>query len=71
MIIKLLKIKGLIAGIIGALLMLGGVIGFFVGCEFLGVRNFYNWFFIANSFLIIGILCFLITIVYKEDKKET
>ncbi len=71
MIIKLLKIKGFIAGIIGALLMLGGVIGFLVGGEFLCVKNFYNWFFIANSFLIISILSFLITIACKEDKKET
>lgn len=46
---------GWASGIFGALLMLGGVIGFFTGNEFLGVRNFYNFFFIANSFLFLGI----------------
>jgi len=46
---------GWASGIFGALLMLGGVIGYFTGTEFIGVRNFYNYFFIANSFLFLGI----------------
>jgi len=48
---------GWAAGIFGALLILAGVIGFFIGGEFLTVRNFYNYFFIANSFLFLGIFC--------------
>jgi hypothetical protein len=46
---------GWASGIFGGLLMLGGVIGFFTGNEFIGVRNFFNFFFIANSFIILGI----------------
>jgi len=51
----ILNYAGWAVGIFGALLMLGGIIGFFTGDEFLGVRNFYNFFFIANSFLFLGI----------------
>ena len=50
---------GWASGIFGALLMLCGVIGFLTGTEFLGVRNFYNYFFIANSFIFLGILLVL------------
>lgn len=50
---------GWASGIFGALLMLAGVIGFFIGGEFLGVTNFYNYFFIANSFLFLGIFCLI------------
>ncbi len=46
---------GWAAGLFGAILMLCGVIGFFMGGNFLMVRNFFNWFFIANSFLFLGI----------------
>lgn len=60
---KFITYFGWASGIFGALLMLGGVIGFLVGHEFLGVRNFYNWFYIANSFLFLGI--FLVLIAWK------
>lgn len=46
---------GWASGIFGALLMVCGIIGFFIGTEFLGVRNFFNFFFIANSFIFLGI----------------
>lgn len=46
---------GWASGIFGALLMLAGVIGFLIGGEFLGVRNFYNYFFISISFVLLGI----------------
>jgi hypothetical protein len=66
----LLRYLGFAAGLVGALLMLGGVVGFLVEDEFLGVRNFYNWFYIANSFLFLGIFCFVMRLNYKKDKKE-
>jgi hypothetical protein len=50
---------GWASGIFGGLLMLGGVIGFFTGADFLGVRNFFNFFFIANSFIFLGIFLLL------------
>lgn len=50
---------GWISGIFGALLMLAGIIGYFTGGEFLTVRNFYNFFFIANSFLFLGFFCLI------------
>jgi len=46
---------GWASGIFGGLLMLGGVIGFFTGTEFLGVRYYQNYFFTSNSFIILGI----------------
>ena len=72
---------GWASGIFGALLILGGVIGFFTGNEFLGVRNFFNFFFISTSFLLLGIFLMLGTRCFccccckddkccKEDEKE-
>lgn len=46
---------GWASGLFGALLMLCGIIGYFTGNEFLGVRNFYNFFFIAICFVLLGI----------------
>jgi hypothetical protein len=46
---------GYLSGIFGGLLMLAGIIGFFTGSPFLGVANFYNYFFMANSFLFLGV----------------
>lgn len=56
---KIINYLGWASGIFGALLMLGGVIGFLTGTPILNVRNFYNFFFMANSFLFLGI--FLLT----------
>jgi len=70
---------GWASGIFGALLMLGGVIGFLTGTEFLSVSNFYNFFWIANSFLFLGIFLMLGTRCCccckdeeccKDEKKE-
>jgi len=58
---KLINYLGWASGIFGAVLMLAGVIGFFIGGEFLTVRNFYNYFFVANSFLFLGIFCIVAT----------
>lgn len=68
---KIINYLGWISGIFGALLMLSGVIGFLTGTEFMGVRNYYNFFFMANSFLFLGI--FLLTGAHlchhcKDDK---
>jgi hypothetical protein len=52
---KIINYLGWASGIFGGLLMLCGVIGFFTGNEFLGVRNFYNYFFIAICFVLLGI----------------
>lgn len=65
----LLRYLGLAGGLVGALLILGGVIGFLVEGEFLGVRNFYNWFYIANSFLFFGIFCFVMRLNCKKDEE--
>lgn len=48
-----------ISGLAGALLAICGVIGFLIGGEFLGVRNFYNFFYFANSFVLVGIFLML------------
>jgi hypothetical protein len=58
---KIISFLGWASGLFGGLLMLAGVIGFFIQGEFLGVRNFYNWFFIANSFIFFGIFLIVAT----------
>jgi hypothetical protein len=58
---KIISFLGWASGLFGGLLMLAGVIGFFVQGEFLTVRNFYNWFYIANSFLFFGIFLIVAT----------
>jgi hypothetical protein len=66
----ILNYLGWASGIFGALLMLGGVIGYFTGAEFMGVRSFYNFFFVANSFIFLGIFLLLATrsSCCKDDK---
>ncbi len=49
---------GWISGVIGALFILAGALGFLTG-KFLGVSNFYNWFYFANSFILFGVFCLL------------
>jgi hypothetical protein len=70
---------GWASGIFGALLMLGGVIGFFTGNEFLGVKNFWNFFILAIPFILLGIFFLVGTRCFccckdeeccKEEKKE-
>ncbi len=58
---SIVRYFGWASGIFGALLMLAGTIGYFIGDEFLGVRSFYNYFFIANSFIVLGIFCIVAT----------
>ncbi|MCK9400250.1 MAG: hypothetical protein M0Q51_09720 [Bacteroidales bacterium] len=72
-IIAIINYLGWASGIFGGLLMLGGVIGFFTGTEFLGVGSFFNFFFIANSFLFLGIFILVGTRCFcccncKDDK---
>jgi len=58
---KLINYIGWASGIFGGILILCGVIGFFTGAEFLGVRNFFNWFYLANSFIFLGIFLVVAT----------
>jgi hypothetical protein len=67
----ILNYLGWAAGIAGGLLVLGGVIGFLTGGPFLGVANFYNFFYFANSFLLFAIFLVAATrccCCCKDDK---
>ena len=70
---SIIRYAGWASGAFGALLMLAGIIGFFIGGEFLGVRNFYNYFFIANSFIFLGIFLVVVTgcccCCHKDDEQ--
>jgi hypothetical protein len=57
----IIKYVGWASGIFGALLMLAGIIGFLKGGEFLTVSVFYNFFYLANSFIFLGIFCIVAT----------
>jgi hypothetical protein len=67
---KIICYLGWASGLFGGLLMLAGVIGFFVKSEFLGVENFYNWFYIANSFIFLGIFLVVATREFCQCTKE-
>jgi len=58
---KIICYLGWASGIVGALLMLFGIIGFLIGGEFLGVKYFFNWFFVANTFIFLGIFLVVAT----------
>jgi len=69
---KILNYLGWAAGIAGGLLVIGGVIGFLIGGTFLGVANFYNYFYFANSFMLFAIFAVAATrsccCCCKDDK---
>jgi hypothetical protein len=46
---------GWASGLFGALLILGGIIDFFVGGGFLGVKYYFNFFFYSIPFMLLGI----------------
>jgi len=52
---KVVKYLGWASGLFGGLLMLCGVIGFFTGNEFLGVKYYFNFFFYSMPFILLGI----------------
>ena len=66
----LFRTIGVISGLAGLVLMILGVIGFLIGDEFLTVQNFYNWFWIANSFLFLGVFLILAYMSCPNKKKE-
>ncbi len=49
------KLVSWIAGTVGGILIFAGIIGFFIDGNFLGVANYFNWFYFANSFLLLAI----------------
>ncbi len=71
---KFINYVGWASGIFGGLLMLCGTIGYLTGTGFLSVRNFYNYFFIAIDFLLLGIFILLGTRCFgchcKDEKEE-
>jgi high-affinity Fe2+/Pb2+ permease len=64
------KYMGLISGGIGALFILGGIIGYFIG-EFMGVKSFSWFFWAANTFILFAIFGMVVHISCskKEDKQ--
>lgn len=56
----LYKYAGMAVGSLGVLFIFLGIIGFLIGGKFLGVQNFYNWFYFGNSFLFVGIFCLVL-----------
>ncbi|MBM3436580.1 MAG: hypothetical protein FJY07_10240 [Bacteroidetes bacterium] len=65
---QICKYAGFIAGGIGALFIIGGIIGYFIG-EFMGVRNFSWFFWAANTFIYFGIFA-LVGYIACKDKAD-
>jgi len=63
------KYLGLAIGSFSGLLLFAGVIGFFAG-PFLGVVNYWNYFWFASPLLLFAIFCMVVHIACKDDKKE-
>jgi hypothetical protein len=55
------------AGILAIIFMIGGLISFFTG-EFLHVKRFANFFWFANSFLLLGIFGMVVYIACKDKE---
>lgn len=68
------KYAGWIAGIIGGILILLGVIGFFANLEILNVKRFSNFFWYANTILLFAIFCLIASYTCNcgacKDKQE-
>ena len=62
-----MKTLAWIAGIVAGLLMLGGLIDFFVKGAFLGVNHAINYFHVANSFWLFTIACLLINTKTRKE----
>ncbi|GAB4311518.1 MAG: hypothetical protein Kow00127_01580 [Bacteroidales bacterium] len=62
---QLFRTIGLVAGSLGILFILAGIIGYFVD-NFLNVRNFTWFFWAANSFLMMGIFSLVASHSLKE-----
>ncbi|HPE55392.1 MAG TPA: hypothetical protein P5514_04175 [Bacteroidales bacterium] len=62
---NLFKYLGIVAGLLGILFILCGIIGFYTG-EFLHVRNFTWFFWAANSFIMLGIFGLVGYIALRE-----
>ncbi len=61
---------GLISGGIGALFIICGIIGYFVG-EFIGVSNFSWFFWAANTFILFAIFGLVVHIsCHKKEEKS-
>jgi len=60
------KYVGLSSLIITTVLIVCGIIGYFVG-EFLNVRNFSTYFWFANTFALFGLLNFVSYYVLKKE----
>ncbi len=76
---KIIKYLGWASGALGALLILAGIIDFFMGGGFLSVKNYWLYFWISIPFLVLGIFlvvasccccyCTCDTEEHKEEKK--
>ena len=60
----------ILSGLAGFVLMMAGIVGFLIERELFGVRYFYNWFYIANSFLFLGIFLMLVYMTCPRKEKE-
>jgi uncharacterized membrane protein len=66
---SLFKFGGLISGTMGAIMIVLGFIGFFTG-EILNVRDYSNFFWFANPFLMLGIFGLVASIACKGKEKH-
>lgn len=66
---KILKYVSWAGGIVGALLILAGCIGYLAGGVFLGVKHPINYFHVANSILLLAVLCKLLSPCCEKTEK--
>ncbi len=68
---RIVNYLGWASGLFAGLMMLGGVIGFLTGGEFLGVKYYFNFFFYSIPFMLFGIFLLIGTrccCCCKDDK---
>jgi len=65
-----LQTLGIVSSAIGLLFIIGGVLEYFTNADFFGVRFYSTWFFLANSFIFLGIFFIVLYISYRHKKEE-
>jgi hypothetical protein len=56
---KIFTLGAWICGIVAAVILLAGLVYMIFGTSLLGIRHFVNYFHVANSLLLMAILCVL------------
>ena len=68
---RIVQCLGWFGALTGLIMIFLGGLSFLLDTEILNVRNYYNWFYIATSFFLLGMTCFLgVLVLHKKHKMD-